>query len=275
MKGPTVDVLFRDYSQGDEPALIELWNRTHAAYGGFVAKTEERWRWSILQRGAATPASIVIATVAGEITAYGALAPNGIVLEFAVDTKSHHAQRRAICIALVENLEDRARGLQCDSLSFTTPASDSLVDGVLREKGYVTETGDFFSLGILNPVALVSALLAHPDHLLPATWNRRILVDIPPGGYPVALQSRILIDVTQGCASVTNASDRLPDNIDWHFKIDLAALTDVIFRLTDFGSAVQAQRIELDSRCTAAEAEAFFNALQIRAEWYTPPSDAF
>jgi hypothetical protein len=244
-----------------------------------VAKTVERWRWSILQLGAVIPASIIIACQAETIRAYGALNEHGAILEFAVDPNSKRRERHKLCISLVEKLEERARATHCDSISFAAPSSDTTIDGALRELGYIAEHGDCMSLGILNPVALVSALLAHSDHSLPGTWNRRILIDTPPGAYPVALQSRMLVVVSQGHATVTDASnlplDTTTNGIDWHFKIDLAALTDLVFRLTNFRSAAQAHRIELDKRCNTADAEQFFNALQIRSEWYTPLSDAF
>jgi len=266
---------FKTYAQGDERELTELWNRAYARYGGFFAKTEERWRWSILQCGAVTPGSIIIATLAGRVSAYGALAATGAIIEFAVDTMLKSQQRREICIALIEKLEDRARELQCASLSFVSPQSDAIVDLALRKMGYVAEHGDYFMLGILNPTMLVNSLLSHPDHRLPTTWNRRILIDTPPGGYPVALQSKILIEVERGYASVTDASGKSPESIAWHFKIDFVTLTNLIFRLTDFRRAVAEHRMELDARCTAAEAEIFFTALRIRADWYTPSSDGF
>jgi hypothetical protein len=274
-----MELLFRKYSPGDEHALIELWNRAYAQYGGYVAKTAERWRWSILQHGAVNPNSILMAFHANDIRAYGAINKFGFVLEFAIEPSLDRRERRKLCTALVEKLEERARETHCDSISFAAPSSDATIDGALRELGYTAEHGDCLSLGILNPVALVGAILGHRDHSLPNSWNRRILIDTPAGTYPVALQSRMLIDIANGHATVTDASniplETASNANDWHFKIDLAALTDLVFRLTNFRSAAQAHRIEVDKRCPEADAEQFFNALQLRAQWYTPLSDAF
>jgi len=275
VKAITIELSFRTFSDGDAPALISLWNRVHAKYGGFVVKTEERWRWSILQYGAVSPASVIIVTSAGQILAYGALAANGTVLEFAVDADLNRQKRCAVCKYLVAKLEDAARALPAESLSFVAPASDALVDAILQDMGYVAERGDYFMLGILNPAVLVGAILSHANHQLPSTWNRRILVETPPSSYPVALQSRILIDIENGRARVTDASNTSPDNISWQFKIDFTALTDLIFRRSSLRALLAEHRIEVDTRCAASDAGIFFTALQIQADWYTPPSDAF
>ena len=71
----------RTFTAGDEPALVDLWNRAHAALGGHVPRTVDYWRWCILERPGVGPEDILILAGSHGPLAYGALAPGGMVLE--------------------------------------------------------------------------------------------------------------------------------------------------------------------------------------------------
>jgi hypothetical protein len=215
--------------------------------------------------------------LAGRMSAYGVLDNDGTVLEFAVEPELEPEQKRAVCTALVEKLEERGRALRCETLSFVAPAFDRTVEVVLEEEGYLAESFSHFgpSLGILNPALLMGAVLAHPDHGLPESWTRRIVIDTPPGGYLVSPQSRTLIDVDHGRATVVDASSAVPENVSWRFEVDMTTLTDLIFGLTSLHEAVRKGRLTLAGGCTKSDANTLFSALIVKGDWYTPPSDWF
>lgn len=268
---------FRHLVEGDENGLIDLWNRAHARYVGHFRKTVERWRWTIRQWHDVAPSSIVIAMLAGRMCAYGVLDNDGTVLEFAVEPELEPERKRVVCTGLVEKLEARGRVLRCETLSFMAPAFDRTIAVVLEEAGYAAERLDSFGpgLGILNPALLMGAILAHPDHGLPESWTRRIVIETPPGGYLVSPQSRTLIDVDHGRATVGDASSAVPENVSWRLEVDMTTLTDLIFGLTSFHEAVRKGRLTFAGGCTESDANTLFSALIVKGDWYTPQSDWF
>jgi hypothetical protein len=270
-----VELELRTFRVSDEPQLIPLWNRVHAGYGGFIARTAEHWRWSVRQLRGIPDADILIGESAGIVRSYGALASEGTVVEFAVDTQLTRRDRKRACAQLIEGLERRARAKGCASITFVAAASDSLIDDVLRDAGFVAEQGAYFSLGLLNPAMMIERILAHPAHRLPADWNRRVLLDLSSGDFPEAIQSHLLLTIAAGQVAVHDMTHESSQGADWRFRLDYQALAELIFHTVTFDEAVASQRLVIESGCSPVDAATFFGALRLNAPWYTPPSDAF
>jgi len=246
----------------------------HAPYGGYVTRSIDHWRWSILNRPGVLASDILIVEWREQICAYAVLSSGGRVLEFAVATEPHRLRRRRIFLELLQALEDRARQRGDDTLQFVAAADDRLIDTVLRKAGYVVDQGGSLSLGVLNPAELIRRLLAHHAHRLPAQWCSNFSLEISRAGYRSILQPQLRIVINRRSAIVDDTQTARQSS-DCLVTTDLETLTAIVFGQTDFDQAIRAGMIVVKERVAADDARTFFAALTIVAPWYTPLADAF
>ncbi len=270
----SVSSQIRDYRPGDESPIVELSNRSLATYAGWVPRTVENWRWSILGRPGIRTADVFVLESDGKVGAYAVLSQDGGVLDFVVDPARRRGTRRAYIKEMVRALEDRARSRDCDALMFSLPASDRLVDETLRAAGYVTERSDYYSIGILNPQVLLQQLLAARDSRLRSLRLGTLTFELTPGQYPFLLMTRLLVRL-QPTVLVEDRSHAVECPSDAVIRIDLSSLTELIFCRVSVDSLLAGSQLQIEPGASAAEAREFLNALVIDADWHLPPYDGF
>jgi len=270
-----VTAVIRAYRSGDESCIVELSNRCLAPYAGWMPRTVDYWRWSTLARPGVEATDILLLEKEGKIVGYTAmLGREGSVLDFCVDPDQSSRRRRALIKQLIGALEDHARARQCDHLTFWEPASDTLVDEALRESGYVVEQGQYFSLGILNPHYLLQEILAARRDQLSAMSLTTCVFELSPGGYPFLLNSRLLVRL-EPTVQVEDISDASEYPEECVIRIDLCALTDLLFCGAAVDTLLQQSQLEILPEASLAEARKLLETIAVRAPWHVPRSDGF
>jgi hypothetical protein len=264
----------RTYRPGDESLIIELSNRCLAPYAGWVPRTLENWRWSILRRPGIRTTDLLILESEGKLGAYAVLSQDGTVLDFAVDPDQRPKTRRSHIKEMVDALEQCARSRDCDALMFSLPASDHAVDEALREAGYVVERSDYFSIGILNPQVLLQQLLTARRSRLRSLRLNTLTFELTPGQYPFLLMRRLWVRLHPG-VQVDDVSDAAEYPRDCVVRIDLSSLTELIFCRVSVEALLAGAQLEIESDSSADEAREVLHALVIDADWHLPPYDGF
>ena len=266
--------LVRAYQPGDEAPIVELSNRSLAPYAGWVPRTVDYWRWSVLARPGVHATDILVLESDGRIVGYTVLRQDGSVLDFLVDPELRFRRRRAFVKQLVVALEGHARARRCDLLTFSLPVSDRLVDKALREAGYVVEQYQHFSIGILNPRVLLEELLRARRSRLAPLRMRSFTFELTPGRYPFLLSSRLLVQL-EPSVRVDDISDAVEYPRDCVVRIDLCALTDLIFCRVSADTLLKQSQLEITPASSIAAACELLDALMVDADWHVPHSDWF
>jgi hypothetical protein len=264
----------RAYRPGDDGPIVELSNRCLSPYAGWVPRTVDYWRWSTLTRPGVDPTDILVLETGGRLVGYTALARDGSVLDFCVDPNQPSRGRRNQIKQLIGALEEHARARRCDFLTFSEPASDRLVDEALRASGYVVEQSQYFSLGVLDPQHLLQQILLARQSQLAALRVTEFVFELTPGRYPYLLNTRLLVRL-QPSAAVHDASDTAEGAAPSVIRMDLCALTDLIFCGVTVDSLLQQSRLEIRPAASEADARELLDALAVRAQWHVPRSDGF
>ena len=239
-----------------------------------MRRTVEYWQWSILRRPGVSPADVLVLENDGRIVGYAALMQDGKVLDFSVAADQRRRKRRAFVKQLIRALEDNARARGCDLLTFQLPASDEVVDTVLRDAGYVVEQNLCFSVGILDPRSLLLQLLSARRPQLPSTSPQVFTLELTPGDYPVLQASRLLIRVAPD-VSVDNISQAFEYPCECLIRLDLCALTDLIFCRIPASALVRESRLAIAPASSTQVACRLLDALIIEAPWHVPYCDGF
>lgn len=266
--------LIRAYQPGDEASIVDLLNRSLAPYAGWVACTVDYWRWAVMARPGVDPADVLVLESEGKVLACAILGESDSALDFLVDPDQRPRRRESIAKQLVFEIEQRARARSFDMLTFSLPVSDRAVDKALREVGYVVDRSDSFSLGILNPRALLQELLTARRAVLPPMRQRTFVFELKPGQYPFLLSSCLLVELDPG-ARVDDISARDVPAGHCVIRLDLCALTELIFCRVSANVLFEQARLEIYPPSDAADARALLSALAIEADWHVPSYDRF
>jgi hypothetical protein len=264
----------RAFRPGDEDPIVALSNRCLAPYAGWVPRTVEYWRWSTLTRPGVEPTDILLLETAGKLVGYTALGRDGNVLDFCVDPDQPARGRRTLIKQLIVALEAHARARRYDSLTFSEPATDRLVDGALRASGYVVEQSQFFSLGVLNPLHLLQQILLARQSRLATLGVRSFVLELMPGRYPFLLNTRLLVqlDAELPIRDISDAAEYPGESV---IRMDLCVLTDLIFCGVGVDSLLQQSQLDIRPAASMADARKLLDVIAIRAPWHVPRSDAF
>jgi len=225
----TSRLTIRNYSSGDEKSLVAMWNLTYACYGGYVSRSPEYWRWSILERPGVSPQDILILQCSGEILGYGVLDPKGVVLELAISVKLSSRNREKIATRLVMALEERSRIRGDEIIRFKLPSTDEPVRRTLRRAGYREEGGESLQVVIVDPVSLLTKILCNRVSRIPEGWSPTFLLEISPGKNHFCPYQQLRINIR---SRIVEKVDQMGVTADYTVGTDLSTLTDLIFRRT-------------------------------------------
>jgi len=260
----------RTYREGDEAALVELWNRAFAGYGGYVPRTVLHWRWCILERPGLSPEDILVATQGDKAIGYGVLGPKGNVLEIAVDPPRPKALRRRLVGAICEALEARARVRGDEAIDFMVPSTDPVICQALKERGYREEAGDFLNMTIVNPVALIRRVLEHRRDRFPPGWTPTFHLSLTPGHYRFSPYPEIAVAI----GNPPLVEGQAPARADYHIRTDLSVLTDLIFNRVTLAGASGSGALVVEPASGLDQVGTLMDLVALKLPWYSPYADA-
>lgn len=266
----------RNYQSADEGQLLTLWRRAHEAFGGYVPKNIEGWRWAVLARPGMQPEDILILENEHVIIGYGVLGqkrtpagPIGTVLELAIEPQLPARQRRKSTCVLMAALEARSRARGDEWIEAAVPASDKRVARAIEKAGYKPEKSEAFQLAIVDPRALLEQILTHRKAELPPCESRTFALTLEPGAYRFRPFTYLRIQLPSRAVTTEHS----PTPADYTIATDLSCLTDIVFHRASFERAVDEGRISVQPTAGLSEVRRFFQLITLRHNWYTPNVD--
>ncbi len=261
----------RAYRAGDEVALVNLANRAYSHYAGFVPRTVEHWRWSVLSRPGITAEDILLLVAdGGQLLAYAVLAPGGVVLEFCLDPELTGDLRTEAARRLKNALETRCLACGQESIVFELPRSDGRVRALLAAEGYRHEESQCLQLILVDVEEALRRLLAHRRGRIPHDWRPVFLLELAPGFYRTGETLRLRVAPGESRA-IAPAEPGAPADV--YVRTDLSTLTDIMLRRDRFEEARSGGRIAVEPPARERDARTLFDWFVLKSPWYTPPAD--
>lgn len=261
----------RGFRSGDEERIVSLWGRTLEEYGGFIPRTVERWRWSVLERPGVTEEDIrILESRSGDLLGYGVLDATGTVLEFAVDGHRGEGQRARIADRLVRCLEERAEERDLDRLSLRLPSDDPVLRSVLRDRDYRAEPTESFQLVFVDLAGFLRRLLEHRGDELGEAPGTTYRLELRPDSYRFAPHQEI--GITLGPPPEVSLEPE-GDEAGCVVSCDLPTLAEVVFGRMSVRESLESGAVAVAPEGASKEAMELLRLLSVRAPWYSPPSD--
>lgn len=249
----------RCYEKGDEKEIVRLFNQVYGAYGGFVPRTEEYWRWCCLLRPDVTEDGILLVREeeTKRLCGYAVVGLNGDVWEFcAGDDRGRVAS--TLLAGIIKYLESAG----VSSVRINVP-DEVVLDRVLEEEGFARIRLERMFVSTLSPRALLSALVGKKE----LQFNEEIAFefqDAPPGVENVSVRIH---------GGMITISDGLSESATVVVKCRFLVLLSVLFGVSSLRRAFLAGRIHVKPFWKASEVLRFLNFARLRSPWFWPLGD--
>lgn len=253
----------RKFRDGDEPAIVELFNSVYHKYGGFVPRTVQHFNWSLRRRPDVQEEGIFLAFDGERLCGYLVAGSSGNIWE--------------LCVA--DDEREIARILLSEALSYLEKIGVSSVSvNILRHAGVIEELREAgFSevpalemfLTTLNPAALVQALVTPQREILKERLQGEISVrlrDVPYGG---SKEFSVKIN-NSGIEVAESPPVKAPVKVELKFKDFLS----VLFRGSSMARLFLTGKMKARPFWKLGAVLTLFSTIRLRDPWFFPLSDS-
>ena len=254
----------RTYRQGDETELTALFNDVYRDYAGFVPRTVEYWKWSILLRPDLSREGIAVVVNADQVVGYATVEKSGNVLEFCYDP--NHDGKTVVSM-LLDWCIDYVKSQGGSSVSLNVPAQDNPIRQVCRELGFTEEPFSSLFLRVLDFPQLLRKIVDQKGGLK-QHFDETVLINI--ASVPSWCDNHVFLRVQGGKMTVlTEKIGRPTIRVD----LDISTFSSCIFGSTGTYRAILKGQLKVRPFWKIRRAAKLFSLLRLRDPWYVPGAD--
>lgn len=261
------DYQVRTYVEGDESALLSLFNQYYGRYAGFVQRTLQDWLWYYKLHPDIGPEGILVVNKGKEIVGYAAIGRLGLrgnvllVYELCYDP-THDGQ--TIISKLLKKAEQLARDRNGSYITFDAPSDDTLIRKICEESGFIEGPREkVLGFVVLDIVSLIEQIIKSRKE----RWregNEAFLIrlkDVPPPNNIIAIRWM------NGKPSISNkVSTKSRVVID----TDLSILKRLIFGEDSILKVLLKSKLAIRPLWKIRSGIRFLSLLLLRDRWYIP-----
>jgi hypothetical protein len=256
----------RTFLDGDEVALVQLFEKAYLNYGGYTKKTPACWRWNCLERPDVERNGIILAldNKTKEIVGYVVAGKSGYVWELSYDPQCDGKQ---VLSLLLNEAATYIEGAGGSSVNFNAPQKDVLIRRVCKQHGFVASEPSKMFLSVLNFQSLFSSLAENKTNELTKKYNESLLIKIRDA--PSWLDDAIFMKIDQ--LGVVVAKEAQVHSIQLH--TDYITLFSVLFGKRSSRNAFIHAKFKIKPWSKILTALKLINDLRVKADWFYPLSD--
>lgn len=261
----TSEYPLRTYIQGDETALIRLFNKAYAGFAGLIPRTPEYWKWCILSRPNVSQEGIAIVTHNDEIVGYAAVEKSGTILEFCYNP---NYDGKKIVSLLMQWCIDYARHQESSSVSLNAPVQDQIIRQVCEELDFTQEPFPALFLKVQDFPQLLEKTVSREKNLKKDIEETVLFnfKEVPSGHH-----NHITLQIQNGTATVLLEKAAKPTiTIDTSLSTVSACIFGSKRRL--IGAITKGQLKVRPLRKILRSVE-IFSLLQLQSPWYISGAD--
>lgn len=255
-------ITVRTFREGDEPAIVQLFNKTYSKYGGFVPRTVEYWRWCCLERPDIEKDGVFLAFDGEKLCGYLVAGSSGNIWESCfADDSERHAE------ALLSEAVNYFEKIGVSSVNINVPNDVSYAQS-LRKAGFVEVPPTEMFVTTLNPTALVKAFVTPRKESFAERFDDEFAIRLHDVPYGVGKEFFVKIrDATVEVAEVIPVKPSV--NIELRFSVFLS----VLFGESSASQLFLSGKIKVRPLWKLFTALALLSAMRLEGKWFFPLSD--
>jgi hypothetical protein len=256
----------QEFKDGDEQALIDLFNKTYAKFGGYTDKTPEYWRWCLLNRSDVERPGIIVAVTKDKktIVGYVVAGKSGNLWELAYDPLN---DERGVVTFLLEKAEEYLLSIGANSVNLAAPQTDKTVRHICRTFGYADVPSPHMFFAVLNYESLLKLLAKNLSTELKTTFKETIHITIEKA--PSWIEHDLFIEINKdGIHKVSNHCSP-----EFNIKTDYFTLSSMLFGNTTPLNALLRLKLKVTPAKKTVVAVKILSQLKLKTEWAFPLSE--
>lgn len=263
MAGNTSEYTARTYKQGDEAALVTLFNIEQADLVGFTPRTVEYWRWCCLKRPDVNEKSILIVEKENKTVGYVVVGKSGNIWELCYD--SFHDAKTIVSILLTWAV-DYAMRVGSNSVILNAYVEDQLVREVCKDMDFAESLPEPMFLSVLDLPQLIREVLQTKSQSMDKNevfWFS--LKNCPPwcvSSFGVRLEGE-QVTILQEPGLVSKIT----------IETEMSTLVALIFGKEDLMTDILASKLHFYPFWKIFEVRNLFTLLQTKMPWFNPRAD--
>ncbi len=256
------DLSVRTFRDGDEPAIVELFNRIYGRYGGFVPRTVEYWRWCCLERPDVERDGVFLVFENEKICGYLVAGSSGNIWEFCVAEDNEEATG-----ALLGEAVSYLEKIGVSSVNVNVPSDATFVKG-LRKAGFGKVPSAKMFVTTLSPAALVQTLATPRKEDLEEKFDEEFGVRLRDVPYGVSKEFFMKIHD----ASVKIA-EGFPANPSVTIELGFADFLSILFGDSSASRLFLTGKMKVKPLRKLGAVLALLSMIRLKGSWFFPLSD--
>jgi hypothetical protein len=260
-----VNYELRNFMDGDEKRIIELFNDVYGRFSGYVPRTVEYWRWCCLKRPDVKRDGIflVFDRENGDLVGYAVVGLSGNIWELCVRPNWEDA-----ALTLLDRAVSYLEGAGVSAVNVNVPKDDETLNEVCRKLGFARVDVHKLFVGVLSFRKLISIFARNKADVLTKNFKEKICIAIEDS--PLWIEKAISISVDDGEINILEGVMESPTVF---VKTDARTLLSVLVGVLSPQKALLTFRIRVKPFWKALVAERFLCSLQMNASWFWPLGD--
>ena len=260
----TSEYTIRNFEDGDENEIMQIFESNFSNYGGYVPRTIKYWRWSCLERPDVERKGIFVVTNQSEaVVGYAVVGKSGHIWEFSYEPM---ADGETIVSMLLEASTIYLQQIGTTSIVFNAPSEDGVLSQVCNALGFVTVPSPRqMFLSIPNLRELVS-LLAKTKNEEISKFNETVLVKLKSG-----FQANEEFFMRINGKEIEIVEDAIPHTIQ--IEADYISFASMLFGMVSPSRLFLGFKLRVKPFWKTSLSLRLLRTLQITSNWYFPLSD--
>jgi len=256
----------RTYREGDEIALVHLFNEVHSKYAGFVPRTIEYWRWCCLERPDVERDGIfeVVDHNNGNVVGYAVVGRSGNVWELCYDS-THDGDK--IVSLLLDKAASYLKKVGATSITFNAPQENRVVKKVCRKLGFEVLPTPRMIITVQNFPKLVSLILESKKEELMTRFDEAVLIKFNEA--PFWISDTFFIEISRDGVQVGDETQSPTIQVE----TDVITFSSLLFGILSPLQSVMRLKLRVKPFWKTLTLLKLLSSLQMKTTWFFPLSD--
>jgi putative sterol carrier protein len=257
--------VIRNFVEGDEERIVELFNESYGRFSGYVPRTVEYWRWCCLKRPDVRKDGIFLLfnKEAGDLEGYVVVGLSGNIWELCIKPNREDA-----ALILLEKAVNYLEERGVSAVNVNVPEGDRALNEACREMGFARVDVHKLFLGVLSFRKLILMLASEREKTLSKNLKEKICLRIEDAPFWIEKALSVSVDGER-----IEVSESLIESPTILVKTDVKTLLAILIGVVSPWRAFLSLRIRIKPFWKIHVFNSFLGSLRMNDSWFWPLGD--